>query len=371
MTSQSPGPPGEETVDAAHRADGGDVVGAASRTTTGPTPTGVRFALDADGRVASWPDAARDLYGYEAVDLLGRGLDALFAEEGSAQDVDALLDAADRGPVDDERWHGRADGSEFWGTCTLVGRDGPVGGDPGGYAVVVRDTTAHRQYERSLERQNDRLKEFTDILSHDLRTPLAVIDGRLDLYRETGEAEHLDAIEETVERMERLVEDLLRVARQGQLVESPEPTDIETVLGTAREGTLPASATCSCEPVPWVVADPDRLCELFENLLRNAVEHGSTSPRSQARGDGTESVTVRVGPLDDGSGFYVEDDGPGIPEDYRERVFDHGFTTRDDGTGYGLSVVRSIVGAHGWDVAVTDAEGGGARFEFTNVEFVG
>jgi len=158
--------------------------------------------------------------------------------------------------------------------------------------------------------------------------------------------------------MERLVEDLLRVAHQGRMVEEPEPTDIESVLGTAREGTLPPEARLDYEPVPRVMADPDRLRELFENLLRNTVEHGEGA------------VTVRVGPLEDVRGFYVEDDGPGIPEDYRERVFDHGFTTRESGTGYGLSVVRSIVGAHGWNVAVTDAAGGGARFEFTDVEFV-
>jgi len=312
------------------------------------------FALDAEGNVDAWSGAARRLYGHDQSDVLGWRFDRLFAGRGeSAPPVGELLGAAERGHVEDERWHERADGSVLWARCTLSPLDGE---DTGGYVVLSRDATERKQYERSLERQNDRLKEFTDILSHDLRTPLSVIDGRLDLYRESGETEHLAAIGATTERMEQLVDDLLRVARQGRMVEDPEPTALASVLETTREGTLPSPASLEYEPVRRVMADPDRLYQLFENLLRNAVEHAG------------ESVTVRVGPLDGGRGFYLEDDGPGIPEADRERVFEHGYSTREDGTGYGLSVVRSIVGAHGWDNAVTDAECGGARFEVTGVE---
>ena len=104
------------------------------------------------------------------------------------------------------------------------------------------------------------------------------------------------------------------------------------------------------------MADPDRLVQVFENLLQNSVDHGG------------EGVTVRVGSLE--NGFYVEDDGPGVPEADRERMFEHGYTTRQDGMGYGLSIVRSIVDAHGWSIAVTESEDGGARFELTGVDFV-
>jgi signal transduction histidine kinase len=102
-------------------------------------------------------------------------------------------------------------------------------------------------------------------------------------------------------------------------------------------------------------ADPDRLQQLFENLFRNAVEHAG------------DDVTIRVGALD-GDGFYIEDDGPGIPEDKREKVFDSGFTTNRDGTGFGLAIVMEIVEAHGWQISVTEGDTGGARFEVTNVE---
>ncbi|KPN29215.1 sensory histidine kinase AtoS [Halolamina pelagica] len=96
--------------------------------------------------------------------------------------------------------------------------------------------------------------------------------------------------------------------------------------------------------------------QLLENLIRNAVEHGGSD------------VTVTIGDLVDG--FYVADDGPGIPEPDRANVFEAGYSTTQDGTGFGLNIVHEIASAHGWDVRVRDADGGGARFEFTDVDVV-
>jgi len=96
----------------------------------------------------------------------------------------------------------------------------------------------------------------------------------------------------------------------------------------------------------------------------DAVEHDSTSPRSQAPDD---AVTITVGDLSDG--FYLEDDGPGIPESEHDTVFDAGYTTSEDGTGFGLSIVERVAEAHGWEIRVGESEAGGARFEVTGVEF--
>jgi PAS domain S-box-containing protein len=307
------------------------------------------FVLSGEGRIDSWPDTARELYGYDAEEVLGEPFDRLWAKrDGSPETVEGLLHEAGDGPIETEQWHVCADGSAFWSTCALS----PLTrGERHGYTVVSYDTTARKQYERMLERQNDRLKEFTDILSHDLRAPLSVVGGRLDLYRDTGDETHLSTIEATTDRMETLIEDLLRVARQGTVVQNPVPTDIGPLVRTAERGTIPATVTLRYDPVPRLMADGDRLCQLFENLFRNAVEHGG------------EDVVIHVGPMEDG--FFVEDDGPGIPESIRPEVFDHGFTTHQEGSGFGLSVVRTIVGAHGWDVAATGSASGGARFEIT------
>ncbi|MFC6730481.1 sensor histidine kinase, partial [Natronoarchaeum mannanilyticum] len=142
----------------------------------------------------------------------------------------------------------------------------------------------------------------------------------------------------------------------------------------AWQGVDTDDATLAVEgDVGTVAADRDRLLELLENLFRNAVEHGSTSPDSQARQDAIEHahsaddpVTITVGPLE--SGFFVEDDGPGIPDSEKETVFEQGYTNADDGTGFGLYIVRTLADAHDWAVELADADPTGARFEITGVE---
>ena len=116
-------------------------------------------------------------------------------------------------------------------------------------------------------------------------------------------------------------------------------------------------ATVKLDTQQTVRADRTRLQQLLENLLRNAIEHGG------------RGVTITVGELDDG--FYVEDDGSGISEDERDDVFEAGYTTAEDGTGFGLSIVKQVTDAHEWDIRATDSSDGGARFEITDVEFAG
>jgi PAS domain S-box-containing protein len=298
-------------------------------------------------------DAFLEMVGLDSEEAVGSSWREFTPEEfysAGERHIQEVEEGGSGVPYEKQYYH--ADGSRWWGLFESRRLN-----DNETVELVV-DITERKQYERMLERQNvqlERLKKFTDALSHDLRSPLTVIAGRLQLYRETGEPKHLDAIERTTERMEQLVADLLRVARSGQVIEDSDPTPVGDVLETAREGTLPESATCEYESVRTVMADADRLVQVFENLLQNSVDHGG------------EGVTVRVGPLD--NGFYIADDGPGIPETERERIFEHGYTTREDGMGYGLSIIRSIINAHGWHIAVTESEDGGTRFEVTGVDF--
>jgi signal transduction histidine kinase len=86
------------------------------------------------------------------------------------------------------------------------------------------------------------------------------------------------------------------------------------------------------------------------------------------RTPGDRDLRVAVGDLD--GGFFVEDDGSGIPETDRKQVFERSYTTSEDGTGFGLAIVEGIVEAHDWEIVVTEGADGGARFEITGVEFV-
>jgi signal transduction histidine kinase len=212
--------------------------------------------------------------------------------------------------------------------------------------------TAFREQRAELEERNGRLDEFASVVSHDLRNPLNVAKGRLELAREECDSEHLDAVARSHDRMAELIDDLLTLARQGRGLDDTERVDLTELALTCRQA-FDAVELAVVDDLT-VEADRSRLRELVENLLRNAVEHAGPDP------------TVRLGALDsadDPAGFYVEDDGPGIPEDEREQVFEHGYSTDADGTGFGLAIVRAVADAHGWDVEVTDGSDGGARFE--------
>jgi PAS domain S-box-containing protein len=247
-------------------------------------------------------------------------------------------------------------------------------GDDGefvGVVSVLRDISDRVAAEKELTRQNERLDEFASVVSHDLRNPLNVAAARLDLARQECDSDHLDEVAWAHDRMADLIEDILTVARVGGAASAFEPVGLAAIARRCWDGVPTGDATLVVDTDRRIRADRSRLRQLLENLVRNTVEHGSTSPGSAAsRGDAVErGVTVTVGTLSDG--FYVADDGPGIPESERDRVFDSGYTTTADGTGFGLHIVAQVAEAHGWDVRATESESGGARFEFTGVEFVG
>jgi PAS domain S-box-containing protein len=221
---------------------------------------------------------------------------------------------------------------------------------------IARDTTDRVEREAELHRKNDRLDEFASVVAHDLRNPLNVAQGRARLAAAECESDHLGPALRALDRMESIIEDTLTLARQGETVAEPRPVAVADLLDECWETVDTAAATLTVADGFSVRGDRDRLRHVFENLFRNAVEHGG------------ENVTVRVG-REGGGLLYVEDDGPGIPENDQERVFEPGHTLGDSGTGFGLSIVKRIAEAHGWTVLVTDGPDGGARFEFSGVEF--
>ncbi len=213
-----------------------------------------------------------------------------------------------------------------------------------------------RAREADVSRERDRLEEFASLVSHDLRTPLNVAAGHLDIARETAaDDETLETVATALDRMEAIIADLLTLVRQGDVVDDVEPVGLTALV--AEVGTTVGIADDQLRVLDEVAvpADRSRLAQLFENLLANALRHVG------------DDVVVTVGPLPDGDGFYVEDDGEGIEPGRRAEVFEAGVTTDDDGTGFGLKIVSEIADAHGWRVDVTDGEDGGARFRFHDV----
>lgn len=209
------------------------------------------------------------------------------------------------------------------------------------------------EQRQQLETKNERLDEFASVLSHDLRNPLNVAEGRLELAQGEIDSEHFAPIERSHTRMRSLIESLLALARKGNDIGEFESVDIDSFAEKCWRNVDTKQATLETTTDQTIQADPDQLKQLLENLVRNAVEHGD------------RDVTITIGALDDG--FFVEDDGPGIPPDDRDGVFDLGYSTADDGTGFGLAIVRRIAQAHRWEITVTDGADGGARFEITGV----
>lgn len=255
-----------------------------------------------------------------------------------------------------------ADGEIYWVRTTGVAEY-----DDNGEIIalrgVYRDITERKKNElelerrtRELQRQNERLDRFARVLSHDLRNPLNVALGRLEMANELTESDHYDAIQNALSRIDTLIEDVLDLARHGKEVADPEPVDLAGVVNECWEEVRDTDAQLVILNNATIFAERSRLRQLLGNLLRNAIEHGG------------DAVTVTVDDLDDG--FYVEDDGPGIPADQREQVFRFGYSTSSTGTGFGLPIVREITDAHHWEVHVGEGTDGGTRFEFTGVERV-
>ncbi|MCU4716771.1 histidine kinase N-terminal 7TM domain-containing protein [Halapricum hydrolyticum] len=301
--------------------------------------------LNEESRVVDCNPSARDLFnvpddwwGMAAEEFFAKFPDQFqrFADEPSVETEITMRDASsirhfdlDISPIQNERKTAR------------------------GRLIVLREITEQKVREQRLQRQNERLEQFASVVSHDLRNPLHVVQGRLELAKDDCGSEHLNVAAKSLNRSFELIDDLLVLARAGQDVSDREPITLSSFVDTCWGSVETSEAAIRVDAEMTILADRSRFRQLLENLFRNAVEHGG------------EKVTVRVGSLPDG--FFVADDGSGIPEETREEVFDHGYSEYEDGTGFGLSIVEQIVEAHDWETRVTEASNGGARFEITGV----
>ena len=301
-----------------------------------------------------------EMTGYDREESIGvncRFLQGPDTEAASVRQLREAIDAEESTSV--ELLNYRKDGTEFWNRVSIApicDADGTVTH----WVGFQEDITAFKEREGALERQNDRLDSFASIVSHDLRNPLNVAQGRVQLAHDAaadgddGDDENLSAALDALERMESIVERTLTLAREGETVGDPEPVDLADVVADSWSTVDTADAALSVETDREVLADPDRLRNLFENLMRNAVDHAGSD------------VSIRVGDLPDG--FFVEDDGPGIDPAIADSLFEPGESGTAGNTGFGLAIVQEIATAHGWTVEATAGEDGGARFEVRGIE---
>jgi len=244
------------------------------------------------------------------------------------------------------------------------GDDGPARDDLArddevvGAVGVIRDVTERVERERELSRLNERLERLAGFLSHDLKNPLSVAKGYLDVARETEDLSRLDRADDALDRIDTLIDEALVMAREPASIEVDRaPVDLDALATDCWEsgdvGERPAGATLVVEDHGPVAADRDLLRRAIGNLLGNAFDHAGDAP------------TVRVG-VDD-SGIYVADDGPGLPPDEHDAVTEFG-VSNDGGTGIGLAIVERVAAAHDWTLEIGESEGGGFEARLVGAE---
>ena len=320
------------------------------------------FVIDTEDRLVDVNDEGRrmlETVDAETEDLVGRRFQSLFDDPDLRERYETAMTGSE-GTT--EQVSIGAKHFEVRTTPIDDGRDRHVG-----WLLIAHDVTERERRQEQLEAQNERLDRFASLVSHDLRNPLNVADGYLELASETADNdEYLDEIEKSYDRMETIIEDVLALAREGEAVTDPEPVKLDALADEAWNGVETGAASIAIDADVSILADPDRTRRLLENLFRNALEHATDRP------DGSD-LEIAVGPIGEGAngavtGFYVADDGIGIPACRTDQVLEDGYTTGENGTGLGLSIVESIAAAHDWSVAVTESEAGGARFEFRGIQ---
>ncbi|WP_323171474.1 PAS domain S-box protein [Natrialba sp. PRR66] len=343
------------------------------------------YVLDAAGHIMTINDAIVEMTGYTREGLLGEHADLLFDEstiDRAETAIGSLLRSNDRSTTIEaplETKSGARIPCEV--QLTVLVHDDEFSGCVG----VVRDVTERKRNERRLREQNERLDAFARIVSHDLRNPLGIAQGYLELVAETESLEHLPTARRSLDRMEAIIDDVLAIARDGAWASETTRVDLESAATEAWNHVSTGGAMLSIVDTMTLTADRSRLLRVFENLFRNAIEHGCDGDESE------HELTVRVGTLefgacslatdeiengtgggleaDDPCGFFVADDGAGLPDEFAAaaELFDPSVSTDADGLGIGLWVVREVAAGHDWRVTATESEAGGARFEFVTV----
>ena len=325
------------------------------------------LTIDAESQIVYANPAIEEILGYQPKELVGSSKMQIIPERLQPVHARALAAYVETGERHID-WGGmelpalHKDGHEVPTLISL--REHEYDGEQY-FTGIIRDVSDRREREAELQAQKERLDQFADILAHDIRNPLSVAAGYTEIARENHDAPELERVAEALERIEGLVDDVLMLSKQGEQIGETERVSLDAAVREAWNSTAVDGATLEIEDrLSSIEADRSRFRELLTNLFRNAVEHGSTGSQTgsdDAVEDTTPNVTVTVGDLPDG--FYVADNGPGVPEEIRENVFEHGYSTRESGTGFGLSIVHQIAEAHGWEITLTESEAGGARFE--------
>jgi PAS domain S-box-containing protein len=305
-----------------------------------------------DGTIVDVNQTAVDTLGYTRAELLSMGISDIEVGVDRAELVDAWRDLPTDEPLTVEGRHRHADGSEHpveaWVTRSAIEGESL-------FIAIARDITERREYERTLEEQRDNLETLNQVVRHDIRNDLQLVDIYADLLEDhVGEdgQDHLDKLQDAVAN----AVDLTTTARQLAQVMLQDDLDHETIrldtmlidqVEDIRETHPSASITVEDIPGATVVGN-EMLSSVFRNLLKNGIQHNDKE---------TPRVAVFATEHDDSVEIAVADNGPGVPDEQKSDIFGRGQKgLESDGTGIGLYLVQSLVTNIGGEVWVEDRD---------------
>jgi PAS domain S-box-containing protein len=216
---------------------------------------------------------------------------------------------------------------------------------------IVRDITDRERMEKELLDRNRELTNFAYMVSHDLKSPLNLITGYLEMIREEPELfnECYGTVMRQAEEMAELIDSLLQLSRAGKVIDQREKTNVKNLISTVYCMVKPEKINTELvfiTDLPDIMGDPDRLSQVFKNLFTNSIQHYDPDK---------DKLTLEISHEMNGSHMVLRyrDNGSGINREVMEKIFDSGFThgkKSGKGTGFGLTIVKKVVEAHGGEV---------------------
>jgi PAS domain S-box-containing protein len=325
------------------------------------------FRLDIQGRVGSWNSGAQRIKGYTAGEIVGQHFRVFYTPEAQADGhPEHNLEIALReGSYAEEGWRVRKDGTRFWAQVVIT----PVYDETGthvGFAKVTRDQSQQREHEEERQAFLEQRAHLLAVTAHELRSPMAVIDGSTAALRSSWQdmsPEQRDALlrgmRSSTDRLRRLAADLSTAAESvGDTI----PLRMAEVSLTDLMRSAAARIQAAGVEVPITVhipeetvfdGDASRLDQVLDNLINNAVRHGSPPITLSSVVDGVISIRVH-------------DAGDGVPVTLEPRLFERFASAETGGAGLGLYIAREIVRRHGGDLSYHPrADGQATAFEIT------
>lgn len=212
-----------------------------------------------------------------------------------------------------------------------------------GAILMYADITDLKNTEELLKRQKEELSEFAHIISHDLRNSITSILGYATLAQQLDDKSHLNKVIKHAKRMELILNRSLELAEAGLVIDKKEIVDLNVLVDTIAELTVPQRIKIIKKNLHSITCDPGKMSQIFQNLFRNAVIHGDpTEIEVEIIKSNGEDFTGKI--------LTITNDGKQIPEEIHKKIFVRGFSTKENGKGLGLYIVKKLIEAHGWKI---------------------